>query len=145
MLYNFFVMAIYAFLISHYDDSISYFFVTIFRAAKEGFNVTLMERLLKKSSREDEETCNHQATLSFMLRVQYRMNVHIMQWPSQFLYENQLLAHHSVDGHVLSDLEVVASSETTDCPIVFIDTAGCDLYELQTEEEESKGNEGNSL
>ena len=30
----------------------------------------------------------------------------------------------------------------TSVPLVFIDTAGCDLHELDTTDEESKGNEG---
>ena len=40
--------------------------------------------------------------------------------------------------------ELPNSTETsiTSVPLLFIDTSGCDLYELETEESESKGNEG---
>ena len=41
-----------------------------------------------------------------------------------------------------SDLPGVAGTRETSVPLVFIDTAGCDLNELDTPDEESKGNEG---
>lgn len=36
----------------------------------------------------------------------------------------------------------VRETRETSIPLVFIDTAGCDLRELETPDEESKGNEG---
>ena len=36
----------------------------------------------------------------------------------------------------------VQESEDTNQPLLLIDTAGCDLYELDLPEEISKGNEG---
>ena len=36
-----------------------------------------------------------------MLTVQYRMNMAIMQWSSDQLYQGKLTAHSSVAGHLL--------------------------------------------
>ena len=36
----------------------------------------------------------------------------------------------------------VRDTRETSVPLLFIDTAGCDLWELETPDEESKGNEG---
>lgn len=41
-----------------------------------------------------------------------------------------------------SDLSNCIETSITSIPLLFIDTSGCDLYELETEESESKGNEG---
>ena len=43
---------------------------------------------------------------------------------SSCLYNDQLVAHDSVSGHVLSGLTGVKSNDDTVCPFVFIDTAG---------------------
>lgn len=102
------------------------------KAAKEGLSITLMERLLKL----------HGDSIKIMLTLQYRMHQSIMQWPSEQLYENKLKAHISVQSHLLSDLPNTESNDDTTIPLLLIDTAGCDLNELQVEDEESKGNEG---
>ena len=39
----------------------------------------------------------------------------------------------------------MVGSAVTDIPLLFIDTAGLDLTELPTSDEESKGNEGKEL
>lgn len=39
--------------------------------------------------------------LSYTLRMQYRMHQSIVQWPSEALYNNALLSHHSVKEHLL--------------------------------------------
>uniref|UniRef100_A0A1X7SI33 DNA2/NAM7 helicase-like C-terminal domain-containing protein n=1 Tax=Amphimedon queenslandica TaxID=400682 RepID=A0A1X7SI33_AMPQE len=70
------------------------------------------------------------------------MNHNIMKWPSQYLYEDSLTAHESVSHHLLKDLPTVTITTATTIPLLFIDTAGCGLYELDTPSEESKGNEG---
>ena len=62
------------------------------RAAKDGLEVTLMERLLKLY--EGEQVMR-------MLTMQYRMNQVIMQWASNQLYKGQLQAHHTVAQHLL--------------------------------------------
>ena len=41
-----------------------------------------------------------------------------------------------------SDLSGVMVTPLTSVPLVFIDTAGCGMNELETPDEESKGNEG---
>ncbi len=43
---------------------------------------------------------------------------------------------------VFRDLDGVEENEETSTPLLLIDTAGCDLMELGTSEEVSKGNEG---
>ncbi|XP_035219941.1 DNA-binding protein SMUBP-2-like isoform X2 [Stegodyphus dumicola] len=102
------------------------------KAAKEGLSLTLMERLLKL----------HGDIIKKMLTLQYRMNHIIMQWPSDELYDSKLQAHESVHSHLLSHLPGIESNDDTTVPLLLIDTAGCDLYELEAENEESKGNEG---
>lgn len=101
-------------------------------AAKNGFSVTLMERLLKL----------HGDSIKMMLTLQYRMHETIMHWPSKQLYENKLIADASVSSHLLCDLPAVENNDDTKIPLVLIDTAGCDLYESYAEEGDSKGNEG---
>lgn len=44
-----------------------------------------------------------------------------------------------------SDLVDVSDDEETTSPLLIIDTAGCDLYELDLPEEVSKGNEGYNM
>lgn len=36
----------------------------------------------------------------------------------------------------------MASTEETSIPLLLIDTAGCGLFELEVEDEQSKGNQG---
>lgn len=43
---------------------------------------------------------------------------------------------------LFSDLPGVMVTPLTNVPLIFIDTAGCNMTELDTPEEESKGNEG---
>lgn len=102
------------------------------RAAEEGLSVTLMERLLKL----------HGDAIKKMLSVQYRMHAQIMQWPSDKLYDGKLAAHDTVAQHLLKDLPGVEDNEVTSIPLLLIDTAGCDMLELNTADEDSKGNEG---
>lgn len=46
-------------------------------------------------------------------------------------------------SHILCrDLPGVASTEETTTPLLLIDTAGCGLFELELEDEQSKGNPG---
>ena len=83
-------------------------------AAREGFAVSLMERLV-----------NHFGDLvTRQLTVQYRMNEAIMGFSSQQFYDNSLIADDSVRQHVLSDLPRIKSDRADDVPVTFIDTAG---------------------
>jgi len=89
-------------------------------AAASGLAETLFEKCIKR----------HPDT-SRILRVQYRMHEDIMAFPSQFFYQNQLVAHETIKSHRLAD----------QAPINFIDTAGCGFSELQDEETLSRYNE----
>ncbi|NXT00568.1 SMBP2 protein, partial [Jacana jacana] len=102
------------------------------RAAAKGLSLSLMERLIEGYGEQ----------VVRMLRVQYRMHQAIMQWASGELYGGQLAAHPSVAQHLLRDLPGVTSTEETTTPLLLIDTAGCGLFELDVEDEQSKGNPG---
>jgi superfamily I DNA and/or RNA helicase len=91
-------------------------------AASEGLALSLMERLLAEVS----------ADISRLLTVQYRMNRQIMQFSSQMLYENALIAADSVAEHLLADLPGVTAAPLSDSPLRFIDTAGAS-YDEQLE------------
>ena len=69
-------------------------------AARKGLAFTLMERVISKSE-EDHK----QDEVVRMLKIQYRMHQSIMHWSSTTFYENQLLAHSSVQYRLLKDLE----------------------------------------
>ncbi|NWZ74603.1 SMBP2 protein, partial [Acrocephalus arundinaceus] len=102
------------------------------RAAAEGLSLSLMERL---AGHYGERAVR-------MLTVQYRMHRDIMEWASAELYGGRLSAHPSVAQHLLRDLPGVSSTEETSIPLLLIDTAGCGLFELEVEDEQSKGNPG---
>ncbi|NWV41948.1 SMBP2 protein, partial [Grantiella picta] len=102
------------------------------RAAAKGLSLSLMERL---AGHYGEQAVR-------MLTVQYRMHRDIMEWASSELYGGRLSAHPSVAQHLLRDLPGVSSTEETSVPLLLIDTAGCGLFELEVEDEQSKGNPG---
>nr|XP_020639747.1 DNA-binding protein SMUBP-2 [Pogona vitticeps] len=102
------------------------------KAATKGFSLSLMERLIQMYGNR----------IVKMLTVQYRMHQAIMQWASDEMYDGRLSAHHSVAQHLLKDLPGVAYTEETSIPLLLIDTAGCGLFELDVEDEQSKGNQG---
>lgn len=101
-------------------------------AAKGGLEVTLMERALRL----------HGEAVVRMLVTQYRMHELIMRWSSDRLYAGKLVAHASVAAHLLRDLPGVEDNDDTALPLLLIDTAGCGMVELDTPDDESKGNEG---
>ncbi|KAM3134145.1 hypothetical protein pb186bvf_013766 [Paramecium bursaria] len=107
------------------------------KQAVQGLGRTLFQRI--------QEETNYQ--YSTLLQVQYRMNQKIMQWSSQQFYQGQLIAAKQVENHTTNDL----SDFKQDDPIilVYIDTAGTDMYEEEQEEfeisidlQKSKFNEG---
>ncbi|NXP64496.1 SMBP2 protein, partial [Chloropsis cyanopogon] len=102
------------------------------RAAAEGLSLSLMERL---AGHYGERAVR-------MLTVQYRMHRDIMEWASSELYGGRLSAHPSVAQHLLRDLPGVSSTEETSTALLLIDTAGCGLFELEVDDEQSKGNPG---
>lgn len=101
-------------------------------AAKGGLEVTLMERAMRL----------HGEAVVRMLLTQYRMHELIMRWSSDRLYGGRLLAHPSIATHLLRDLPGVEDNDDTALPLLLIDTAGCGMVELDTPDDESKGNEG---
>lgn len=90
-------------------------------AARMGLASTLFEKGISK----------HPGAAS-MLQVQYRMNRHIMEFPSSYFYDHALVADDSVSGHLLAENE---------SPVEFIDTAGCGYAEEQDAETLSRYNE----
>ena len=88
-------------------------------AAKEGFDISIMERLLTDIG----------PAISRRLNVQYRMHNDIMSFSADVFYENSLQADESVRSALLTDLPAVTSSPLTNCPVHFIDTAGASYDE----------------
>ncbi|MEX2233265.1 MAG: AAA domain-containing protein [Cyclobacteriaceae bacterium] len=89
-------------------------------AARKGLSKTLFEKGIE-----------HQPAQVSMLQVQYRMHEKIMQFSSQYFYENKLIAHDSVKSQLLRPHHL---------PVSFIDTAGCGFYEKQDPETLSRMN-----
>ncbi|XP_032735590.1 DNA-binding protein SMUBP-2 [Lontra canadensis] len=102
------------------------------KAALAGLSRSLMERLADELGAQVVRT----------LTVQYRMHQAIMRWASDALYSGQLTAHPAVAGHLLRDLPGVTATEETSVPLLLVDTAGCGLFELEEEDDQSKGNPG---
>jgi ATP-dependent RNA/DNA helicase IGHMBP2 len=88
-------------------------------AAKLGLSKTLLEKAIENG------------VYHVMLNIQYRMSSHIMKFSNQQFYNNQLLAHNTVQDNALiqnSQNTILSSS------FQFIDTAGCGYNEtLNTE------------
>jgi DNA polymerase alpha-associated DNA helicase A len=81
----------------------------------------------------------HGPSIKRMLTTQYRMHETIMRFPSEELYEAQLVAADSVKSRLLMDLpHEVRETEDTREPLVFWDTQGGDFPE-GTEEREGEG------
>ncbi|XP_042224087.1 DNA-binding protein SMUBP-2-like isoform X2 [Homarus americanus] len=104
-------------------------------AAAKGLEHSLMERII--------DQCGEDVVR--MLTVQYRMNNLIMQWASSAMYQNRLVAHPSVASHLLNQLKDVKTSEDTESALVLIDTAGCECWELDTSDDQSKGNRSEAI
>ena len=79
------------------------------QAAREGFSSSAMERLI---DRFDQDVFRR-------LKVQYRMNEHIMRFSSDQFYDGDLQAHESVRSHSLADLAGESGKSKTN----LIDTA----------------------
>ncbi len=99
-------------------------------AAKEGFGVSLMQRLVE----------HYGDAVTRQLTVQYRMHERIMRFSSDTFYDGSLTAHESVSQHVLSDLPTIAADGVDDAPVVFYDTAGAGWEEKLEENGLSKLN-----
>jgi superfamily I DNA and/or RNA helicase len=87
-------------------------------AASKGLNITLLEKIIKRSP------------AVALLREQYRMHELIMTFSNRKFYDNQLVAHVSVADRCLSD----------GIPVEFIDTAGCGFDERAGDDGDSRCN-----
>ncbi|KAJ3177925.1 hypothetical protein HDU87_004207 [Geranomyces variabilis] len=87
-------------------------------ANKGGFATTVFDRLAKR--------CPFAMR---MLDTQYRMNEAIMGWANGAMYEGLLKGHESVRTRLLCDLQGVSETDETRAAVMWIDTAGCDMWE----------------
>jgi ATP-dependent RNA/DNA helicase IGHMBP2 len=99
-------------------------------AAQQGFDISLMERLVR----------TYGDLVTRQLTVQYRMHEHIMQFSSDSFYGGRLLADESVRSHLLSDLVPPPHAAMIQCPITFVDTAGAGWEEEPDPDGESRCN-----
>src|SRR6185503_20546660 len=74
------------------------------------------------------------------LNLQYRMHESIMRFSSHEFYDGELQADPSVQNHLLCDLTGVQRNRATECPVVFIDTAGAGFEEEVEPDGESRFN-----
>ena len=102
--------------------------------AKKDLEVTMFERLLSLFGEKIKK----------MLVMQYRMHQIIMRWPSFQLYDDKLVAGDEVREHRLYDLDGVKGCADSLHPLIFVDTAGCNLFETTSDASSSlsKKNEG---
>ncbi|WP_254507085.1 AAA domain-containing protein [Anatilimnocola floriformis] len=100
-------------------------------ATKEGFGLSLQERLIKRYG---------QPLISRRLTVQYRMHSAIANFSSAEFYAGELTAPDDVAAHLLCDLPDIERSPLTEMPVDFIDTAGASYSEELEPDGESRRN-----
>jgi superfamily I DNA and/or RNA helicase len=98
-------------------------------AARQGLSTTLFEKCIVRQQKL-------RSPVDSLLQTQYRMHQHIMQFSSQYFYDNQLLADDSVRDATLTDDQP---------PLTFIDTAGSGFQEKTDPETLSTYNEEEAL
>ena len=100
--------------------------------------LTMFERVMKLygddrlSANRNHHQQGSKGRISRMLQTQYRMNAAIADWASTASYGNNLLSAQSCKDHKLSDLHHISvqPDDSLDfAPLLFIDTAGCDMFE----------------
>ena len=101
-------------------------------AKRDGFHVSLMERLVNR----------YGETIARRLTMQYRMHAQIMRFSSNEFYDGQLVAAESVRGHLLADLVHVTANPMTQTAIRFFDTAGSNCEEQAESDGGSRENPG---
>lgn len=99
-------------------------------AAREGFAVSMMERLVG----------HYGDDVTRLLNVQYRMNEQIMTFSSDQFYDGALVAAPSVANHLLREIPHVRESSLTESVVTFVDTAGASWDEELEPDGESKLN-----
>ncbi|MDX5345993.1 MAG: AAA domain-containing protein [Hymenobacteraceae bacterium] len=95
-------------------------------AEKGGLGITLFEKCITR-----------QPEVAVMLRTQYRMHQHIMNFSNQQFYRGELEAHESVCD---TDLHHFDPKFTAGKAVEFVDTAGCGFNEAQMPESSSSAN-----
>lgn len=100
-------------------------------AARQGFNVSLLERMMHR----------YGDTIARQLRVQYRMHRAIMEFSSDEFYDGSLIADPLVADHRLADLPGVEMNPFTATPLHYVDTAGASYDEQIEPDGESRLNE----
>ncbi|GAB3814233.1 AAA domain-containing protein [Pontibacter rugosus] len=100
--------------------------VKSFEAEKGGLGRTLFEKCIER-----------QPDVAVMLKTQYRMHHHIMQFSNQQFYNGELIAHESVHS---CDLYTFDPHFAEGLAVEFIDTAGCGYNEVETPESSSSAN-----
>ncbi|WKN30143.1 AAA domain-containing protein [Porifericola rhodea] len=99
--------------------------VKSYEAAKQGLGETLMEKCVKRQQAMGKP-------VDIMLKTQYRMHQHIMNFSADYFYKGDLhAADHVKERLLLPDLT----------PVTFIDTAGCGFTEKVDPESLSTYNE----
>lgn len=93
------------------------------QAAKDGLDVTLMEKTMKR-----------QPEASVLLNIQYRMHETIMNFSNKEFYSGNLVAADFVKYRLIN------ASDGRDKPLEFIDTAGCGYEEKINKESQSRYN-----
>lgn len=91
-----------------------------FEAGRQGLADTLFEKAIQRNQAD------------VMLKEQYRMHEHIMNFSSQVFYKNALVANEYVKSWLVYP---------EDSPVEFVDTAGCGFYESVDKETRSSYNE----
>ncbi|MFO0941448.1 MAG: AAA domain-containing protein [Pirellulales bacterium] len=100
------------------------------KAAREGFSVSMMERLVHRYGKQ----------VTRRLSIQYRMNEQIMNFSSAQFYEGELQADNSVKAHTLKDLSSIGAKAEAEPIVTMIDTAGASWDEEVEPDGESKCN-----
>ncbi|MDX5436370.1 MAG: AAA domain-containing protein [Pontibacter sp.] len=100
--------------------------VKSFDAEKKGLGKTLFEKCIER-----------QTDVAVMLKTQYRMHHHIMEFSNQQFYHSELLAHESVHS---SDLHEFNAHFAPGLAVEFVDTAGCGYNEVVNPEAQSSAN-----
>ncbi|MFD2515776.1 AAA domain-containing protein [Pontibacter locisalis] len=100
--------------------------VKSFEAEKGGLNKTLFEKCIER-----------QPDVAVMLKTQYRMHHHIMEFSNKQFYHGDLMADESVHS---SDLHAYNIHFPAGMAVEFVDTAGCGFYEEDSPERQSSAN-----
>ncbi|KAJ4860806.1 AAA domain-containing protein [Trichoderma breve] len=97
----------------------------------------------KETTLFDRLLALHGPSIKRMLTTQYRMHEKIMRFPSDELYDSELIAADAVKARLLKDLEYdVENNEDTTEPVIFIDTQGGDFLERNEDDDKENPKKG---